>query len=155
MVGIRMQARGNAKSSSVAIAALLGASQKGTGDCGHARSVQRSPCGRGTERAGSHPAVDPRTNEGTAMSYLLSHFWPGGTEDQYQTTLAAATEAAGGSIPESFHAACLTDGGVLIVATYESQEVAERFIQETLMPLMPIQGGLVGPPEERGGQNLH
>jgi hypothetical protein len=25
----------------------------------------------------------------------------------------------------------------------ESQEVAEHFIQETLMPLMPIQGGLV------------
>lgn len=89
------------------------------------------------------------------MSYLLTHFWPGGTEEQYQATLAAATEAAGGSIPESFHAACVTDGGVLIVATYESQEVAERFVQETLMPLMPIQGGLVGPPEQRAGQNLH
>jgi hypothetical protein len=49
----------------------------------------------------------------------------------------------------------VTDGGVLIVATYESQEFAERFIQETLMPLMPIQGGLVGPPEQRAGQNLH
>jgi hypothetical protein len=44
---------------------------------------------------------------------------------------------------------------VLIVATYESQEVADRFVQETLMPLMPIQGGLVGPPEVRAGQNLH
>jgi hypothetical protein len=49
----------------------------------------------------------------------------------------------------------VTDGGVLIVATYESQEVAERFVQETLMPLMPIQGGLVGPPEQHAGQNLH
>jgi hypothetical protein len=29
------------------------------------------------------------------MSYLLTHFWPGGTEEQYQATLAAATEAAG------------------------------------------------------------
>jgi hypothetical protein len=89
------------------------------------------------------------------VSYLLSHFWPGGTEEQYQATLAAATEAAGGTIPETFHAACVTDGGVLIVATYESQEVAERFIQGTLMPLMPIEGGLVGPPEERAGENLH
>ena len=89
------------------------------------------------------------------MSYLLSHFWPGGTEEQYQATAAAATEAAGGSLPETFHAACVTDEGVLIVATYESEEVAERFIQGTLMPLMPIDGGLVGPPQERAGQNLH
>lgn len=89
------------------------------------------------------------------MSYLLSHFWPGGTQEQYQATVAAATNAAGGSLPETFHAACVTDGGVLIVATYESEEVAERFIQGTLMPLMPIQGGLVGPPEERRGQSLN
>ena len=88
------------------------------------------------------------------MSYLLTHFWPGGTEKQYQATLAAASKAAGGTIPETSHAACVTDGGVFIVATYESQEVAERFIQETLVPLMPIEGGLVGPPEERGGQSL-
>ena len=88
------------------------------------------------------------------MSYLLSHFWPGGTQEQYQATVAAATNAAGGSLPETFHAACVTDGGVLIVATYESEEVADRFIQGTLMPLMPIQDGLVGPPEERAGQSL-
>ena len=88
------------------------------------------------------------------MSYLLSHFWPGGTEAQYQATAAAATAAAGGSLPETFHAACVTDGGVLIVATYESEEVAHHFIQGTLMPLMPIEGGLVGPPQERAGQNL-
>jgi len=93
--------------------------------------------------------------KGPLMSYLLSHFWPGGTQGQYQATLAAATKAAGGSLPETFHAACVTDGGVLIVATYESEEVADRFIQGTLMPLMPIQGGLVGPPEERAGQNLN
>ena len=43
---------------------------------------------------------------------------------------------------------------MLIVATYESVEVADRFIEGTLMPLMPIQGGLVGPPEERRGQSL-
>ena len=27
-----------------------------------------------------------------------------------------------------------------------------RFVQETLMPLMPIEGGLVGPPQERGAE---
>jgi hypothetical protein len=86
------------------------------------------------------------------MAYLLTHFWPGGTEEQYRTTLAAVTEAAGGKIPENFHAAGPTDGGILIVATYDSKEVSERFVEDTLMPLMPIDGGLVGPPEQRGAE---
>jgi hypothetical protein len=34
------------------------------------------------------------------------------SKEQYQATLAAASDAAGGSIPETFHAACVTDGGV-------------------------------------------
>jgi len=34
------------------------------------------------------------------MSYLITHFWPG-TEEQYQTTVAAVTEAAGASFPRS------------------------------------------------------
>ena len=33
------------------------------------------------------------------MSYLLTHFWPGGPQARYQATLAAATEAAGRSVP--------------------------------------------------------
>ena len=86
------------------------------------------------------------------MAYLLTHFWPGGTEEQYHTTLAAVTEAAGGKIPENFHAAGPADGGILIVATYDSKEVCERFVEDTLMPLMPIDGGLVGPPEQRGAE---
>jgi hypothetical protein len=86
------------------------------------------------------------------MAYLLTHFWPGGTEGEYQTTLAAVTKAAGGEIPETFHAAGSTDGGFLIVATYESKEICDRFIEQTLMPLMPIEGGLVGPPEQRGAE---
>lgn len=88
------------------------------------------------------------------MAYLLTHFWPGGTEEEYRTTLAAVTEASGGEIPETFHAAAATDDGILIVATYDSQEVCERFVQETLMPLMPIEGGLVGPPKQRGGEAI-
>jgi hypothetical protein len=35
---------------------------------------------------------------------------------------------------------------------YESKEACERFVQETLMPLMPLAGGLVGPPEQRGAE---
>jgi hypothetical protein len=35
------------------------------------------------------------------------------------------------------------------VAVHDSKEQSERFVQETLMPLMPLEGGLVGPPQER------
>jgi len=38
------------------------------------------------------------------------------------------------------------------VAVQESKEAADRFVQETLMPLLPIEGGLVGPPEVRGAE---
>jgi selenophosphate synthase len=86
------------------------------------------------------------------MAYLLTHFWPGGTEEQYRATVAAATNAAGGQLPEKFHAAGPADGGILIAAVYESKEACERFVQETLMPLMPLAGGLVGPPEQRGAE---
>jgi selenophosphate synthase len=90
--------------------------------------------------------------KGTEMAYLLTHFWPGGTEAEYRATVAAATDAAGGTLPESFHAAGPTDGGYLIAAVYESKDACDRFVQETLMPLMPIEGGLVGPPQERGAE---
>ena len=86
------------------------------------------------------------------MAYLLTHYWPGGTEEQYRATVAAATEAADGTLPELVHAAGPADGGFLIAAVYESKETSERFIQGTLMPLMPIAGGLVGPPEERSAE---
>jgi selenophosphate synthase len=86
------------------------------------------------------------------LTYLLTHFWPGGTEAEYRATVAAATDAAGGTLPESFHAAGATDGGYLIAAVYESKEACDRFVQETLVPLMPIEGGLVGPPQQRGAE---
>jgi hypothetical protein len=83
------------------------------------------------------------------MPYLLTHFWPGGTEEQYDVTLAAVTEAAGGSRPELLHAAGPTEGGYLIVAIYDSKETADAFVRDTIMSIMPIDGGLVGPPEQR------
>jgi hypothetical protein len=86
------------------------------------------------------------------MAYLLTHFWPGGTEEQYRVTLAAVTEAGGGSRGEKFHAAGPTEGGFLIVGVQESKDAAESFLHNTLMPLLPIEGGLVGPPEERSAE---
>jgi hypothetical protein len=86
------------------------------------------------------------------MAYLLTHFWPGGTVEQYKATLSAVTAAAGGKRPEQFHAGGSTEGGILITAVYESKDACERFVAETLLPLMPIAGGLVGPPQERGAE---
>jgi hypothetical protein len=89
------------------------------------------------------------------VAYLLTHFWPGGTEEQYRVTLDAATKAAGGERPEQFHAAGPADGGILIVAAYESKQACERFVQGTLLHLMPIEGGLAGPPQERGAEIIY
>ena len=85
------------------------------------------------------------------MAYLLTHFWPAGTEEQYRATIDAV-RAASGPQPETFHAAGPTDGGFLIVATYESKAVADDFVRGTLMPLMPIEGGFAGRPEERSAE---
>jgi hypothetical protein len=86
------------------------------------------------------------------MAYFLNHFWPGGTVEQYKVTLDAVTKAAGGKRPELFHAGGPTEGGILISAVYESKDVCERFVAETLLPLLPIDGGLVGPPQERAAE---
>jgi hypothetical protein len=86
------------------------------------------------------------------MAYVLTHFWPGGTVEQYAATLDAVTKAAGGKRPELFHAGGPAEGGILIAAVYESKDACERFVAQTLMPLMPIAGGLVGPPQERGAE---
>ena len=83
------------------------------------------------------------------MAYLLTHFWPAGTEEQYRATLAAVTQAAGGRRPELLHAAGPTEGGFLIAAIYDSKETADAFVRDSIVSIMPIEGGLVGPPQER------
>jgi len=85
------------------------------------------------------------------MPYLLTHFWPGGTEDQYRATLAVVH--AGGLPPGQIsHAAGPTEGGYLISVVWDSKESSDRFLSETLMPSMPVEGGFAGQPEERGAE---
>ena len=83
------------------------------------------------------------------MSYLLTHFWPGGTEEQYRTTLAVVHP--GGALPpgQLQHVAGPTDGGFLISVTWDSKASADAFVAGTLMPAMPVDGGFTGHPEER------
>jgi hypothetical protein len=83
------------------------------------------------------------------MAFLLTHFWPGGTEDQYRRSLAAVHPPGGLPAGQTYHAAGPTEGGYLIAAVWDSKEDADRFLHDVLLPSMPISGGLEGPPEER------
>ena len=86
------------------------------------------------------------------MAYLLTHFWPGGTEDQYRATLAAVHPPDGLPEGQLSHAAGPTDGGYLIAVLWDSKESSDRFLSETLAASMPIDGGFEGRPEERGAE---
>jgi hypothetical protein len=86
------------------------------------------------------------------MAYLITHFWPGATEDQYNATVAVVHPP--GALPEgqTYHAAGPTDGGFLIAAVWDSKERAERFVREKLIASMPIEGGFEGQPDERAAE---
>ncbi len=83
------------------------------------------------------------------MAYLITHFWPGATEDQYNATVAVVHPPGGLPNGQTYHAAGPTDDGFLVAAVWDSQEHFERFLQDKLMASMPIEGGFSGPPEQR------
>ena len=83
------------------------------------------------------------------MTYLMTHFWPGATEEQYRTTLAVVHPPEGLPEGQLYHAAGPTAGGILIAAVWDSKASADRFMNEVLMPAMPVEGGVSGQPEER------
>jgi hypothetical protein len=85
------------------------------------------------------------------MAYGVVHRFAGGTEDQYEASIAAVHPGAG-QLPEGqlFHAAGPSEGGWTIVAVHDSQESWERFRDDILMPRMAagIEGGFAVPPKE-------
>ena len=87
------------------------------------------------------------------MAYGIVHRFPGGTQEQYEASIAAV-HPSDGSLPEGqiFHAAGPSADGWTIVAIHDSQESWERFRDEKLMPIMSagIEGGLPAPAEETG-----
>jgi hypothetical protein len=83
------------------------------------------------------------------MPYLMTHFWPGGTEEQYRVNIAAVHPADGLPEGQTFHAAGPTEGGFLIAAVWDTKEHSDRFMSEVLIPSMPVEGGFAGAPEER------
>ena len=84
-------------------------------------------------------------------AYGVVHFFPGGTKEQYEASVAAVHPGPG-QLPEGqiFHAAGASPGGWTIVAIHDSQESWESFRDGTLMPKLQagIDGGFTGPPNE-------
>jgi len=89
------------------------------------------------------------------MAYLMTHFWPGAGEEQYRTSIAAVHPADGLPEGQLQHAATATDGGILIVALWDSQASADRFMNDVLLPRMPVEGGFTGQPEARTGETIN
>lgn len=85
------------------------------------------------------------------MTYGIVHYFPGGTKEQYEASIAAV-HPSGDSLPKGqiYHVAGPSAGGWLIVAVHESKDSWERFRDDILMPRMQqgIKGGFTTPPQE-------
>ncbi len=83
--------------------------------------------------------------------YGVVHFFPGGTEVQYEASIAAVHPGEG-LLPDGqiFHAAGRSTGGWTIMAVHDSKESWEQFRDGTLVPRIQqgIAGGFTSPPEE-------
>ncbi len=87
------------------------------------------------------------------MAYAIVHYFPGGTKEQYEASLAAVHPSRD-SLPEGqiFHAAGASARGWIVFAVHESKESWERFRDGILMPRIKngIKGGFSSPSEEKG-----
>ncbi len=84
------------------------------------------------------------------MAYGVVHFFPGGTREQYEASIAAVHPADGLPEGQVFHAAGSSPGGWTIMAVHDSKESWEQFRDSILMPRMQqgIAGGFTSPPQE-------
>ena len=85
------------------------------------------------------------------MAYGIVHYFPGGTQDQYEASIAVVHPSRD-SLPSGqiFHAAGPSADGWLVVAIHESRESWEQFRDGILMPRLQqgIGGGFTTPPQE-------
>jgi len=85
------------------------------------------------------------------MAYGIIHYFPGGTKEQYEASIAAVHPSRN-SLPKGqiFHVAGPSAGGWTVVAVHDSKESWERFREDILMPQLKkgIKGGLTAPPQE-------
>ena len=64
------------------------------------------------------------------MAFLVTHFWPGGTDEQYKATVKTVHPVNGLPAGQHYHAAGRTEGGYLIAAQY----IASQFTELGLKP---------------------
>lgn len=86
------------------------------------------------------------------MAYGIVHFFPGGTKEQYEASLAAVHPNRGSLPPgQIYHAAGPSAGGWTVVAIHDSKASWERFRDTVLMPKLQqgVKGGFNGPPQEQ------
>jgi hypothetical protein len=85
------------------------------------------------------------------MAYAIIHFFPGGTKEQYEASLAAVHPSRD-RLPmgQVFHAAGPSEGGWRIIAVHDSKESWELFRDSTLMPRLKqgIKDGFATAPQE-------
>jgi len=89
------------------------------------------------------------------MSFLQTHFWPGGTEEQYRAMVKVVHPESGVPAGQRSHTAGPTEGGYLISVIWDSKQQSDAFMQNTLMPALPVEGGFAGAPEERTAEVTH
>lgn len=84
------------------------------------------------------------------MAYGVVHFFPGGTKEQYEASIAEVHPSSD-ALPagQTFHTAGPSAAGWTIVAVFESKESYEQFRDGTLMPRMQagIEGGFTAEPQ--------
>ena len=90
------------------------------------------------------------------MAYLMTHFFPNGTEQQYRATIAIAHPKGALPAGQTFHAAGPTTGGWLVVALWDSKDASDNFMSGTLIPALGnTPGALQGPPQERNSDGAN
>jgi hypothetical protein len=86
-----------------------------------------------------------------ATTFGITHFFKGGTSEQYDNSIKVVHPDGGKRLPpgQTYHAAGPTNDGFLIVALFDSEASWTKFRDGTLLPgLGKVENGLVGPPEE-------
>lgn len=86
------------------------------------------------------------------MAFGVVHFFPGGTKEQYEASLASVHPDRN-SLPKGqlYHAAGASQGGWTVIAIHDNKETWMKFRDEVLMPRLTkgIKGGFPTPPQEQ------
>lgn len=99
----------------------------------------------------TQPKILLDNTKGANMAYGIVHQFPGGTQEQYEASIAAVHPSRD-SLPagQIFHTAGPSANGWTIVVVHDSKESWEKFRDGILLPRMQngIEGGFATPPQE-------